>query len=268
MERTMLESFCAAANFRAFLKRLDLPSSVRDVADAIELPRDVRATFLQSSRLDFGKSTLIKISQDEKARQKTSKLDRDVVEALQKVSASISAFTSHKWSPPLEAVKHGQVVLEGKSFSTEKTTNSMGLICIRNGRTYVPGKLRDIISISYPDAEDSCLLNVLYLFIVHQHLPASSKISNPFLKYRDFGANLWSSDCYKRPSVVPVFPDTRFCHGILRKWDANHIVVKPLDRVSLLDFFRCPFLISCRTLTKPFTLSVELSLLYTIQMFI
>ncbi len=236
MERTMMESFCAAGNFHRFLKRVDMPSTVRDVADAIELPEEIRGTLLQTVHSDFGKTSLIKICQQERAKETLLKLDDDVIVALAKVSADVSAFTGQSWSPPRQAVKHDRVVIRGKTFSVEKTTKSTGLICIQNGTSYVPGSLREIVSITYLDAADDQLLNILFLFIVHQHLPANPKVSNPLLKYPDFGANLWSSACYTRPSVVPVFPDVRFCHGIFRKWDEKHIVVKALDRVSLKMF--------------------------------
>lgn len=214
MERTMMESFCAAANFHGFLKRVDLPITVRDVADAIDLPEEIRGTLLQSIHSDFGKMTLVKVSLVERGREKVSKLDNDVIEALRKVLGQISAFTGQNWSPSHKAVQHEQVTIAGRTFSVEKSTNSTGFICIHNGTAYIPGRLRNIISITYPDAADDQLLNVLFLFIVHQHLTASSKIPNPFLRYADFGANLWSSDCYSRPSAVPVFPGMRFCHGI------------------------------------------------------
>ncbi len=114
MERTMMESFCAAANFRGFLKRVDLPSSVRDVADAIELPEEIRGTLLRSMHSDFGRVSLIKISQQERAKEKPLKLDDDVIRALAKVSAQVSAFTGQSWSPPRLAVKHDRVVMHGK----------------------------------------------------------------------------------------------------------------------------------------------------------
>ncbi len=234
MEKTMMESFCAAANFRSFLKRLDLPDIVRDIADAIDLPEEIRGTLLQSIHSDFGKTSLIKISKEERGKEKLSLLDQDIFEALGKpeVSTAISNFAGQSWSPPHRAVKHDRVVIDGKTFSVENSTKSTGLICIRRGDSYIPSKMRDIISVTYPDANDNQSLNVLFLFIVHQHVPASSKVSNPFLGYPEFGANLWSNGCYSRPSVVPVFPETRFSHGIFRKWDERHIVAKALDRVS------------------------------------
>ncbi len=242
MERTMMESFCAAANFRALLKRLDLPGTVQNIADAIELPEEIRGTLRQSIHTNFSKTPLVKTSKKERENEKLSELDDDVIEALGKVSAGISTFIGRSWSPPRRAVKTDRVVIDGKTFSVEKTTNSMGLICVRNGDSYVPGKLRDIISITYPDAADSHSLNVLFIFVVHLHLPASSKIPNPFVDYPDFGANLWSSSCYHRPSVVMATPSARFCHGIFRDWDERHVVVKALDRVSsrisvLVEYF-------------------------------
>lgn len=232
MERSMMESFCAASNFRAFLKRLDLPKTVRDFADAIEMPNDIRGTLLQSINSDFGKTSLVKISREERENHAHSKLEKDVIDALAKISPSISKFIGENWAVPTQTAKHDRVAIEGKTFSIESTTDSMGLVCIHNGNVYIPGRMREILSVTYPDAADTQILRVLFIFIVHLHLPVSTKIFNPFLQYPEFGADLWSKGHYSRPSAIPVFPGTRFCHGIIRSWDATNIVVKALDRVS------------------------------------
>lgn len=238
MERTMMESFCAASNFRGFLKRLDLPSAVRDIAEAIELPNDVRGTLLQSVHSDFGKTSLVKISREERAKHRLSKLEKDVVEALGKISPAISSLIGRKWVVPTDAVKHDRVVIAGKTYSVESATNSMDLVCVHNGAAYVPGRTRDILSIAYPEGADGQVLNVLFIFIIHMQLPISAKVPNPFLQYQEFGANLWSRDCYARPSAVPILPGTRFCHGISRKWDERSTVVKALDRVGVGNIYR------------------------------
>lgn len=233
MERTIMESFCAASNFRGFLKRPDLPSTIREIADAIELPSEVRGTLdMQSLYRDFGKAAPIKIPKEERDNARLQDLDDDVISALRGISESITSIIGQSWSPPRRAVKEDRMVFEGSTFSVEKTTKSMGLICTKSGNTYVPGKLREIISIAYPDSSNDKLLRILYLLVVHQHVPASSKIRNPFRKYPEFGANLWSNDCYARPSIAPVVPGMQFCHGIFRNWDEKHIVVKAVNRVG------------------------------------
>ncbi len=190
MERTMMESFCAAANFRGFLKRLDLPSIITEIAEAMGFSDEVRGTLPQSAHSDFGKTSSVKISREERNRENPSKLDDDIIEALGKASTRISTFIGRNWVATPKAVTHDRVVIAGKTFSVEKTTTSVGLICIRNGDYYVPARLRTILSVTYPDAANEQMLNVLFLFVVHQHLPVLKNVSDPFLKYPEFGGRL------------------------------------------------------------------------------
>ena len=68
------------------------------------------------------------------------------------------------------------------------------------------------------------------LLAVQRYKVIDERLNDPFRRFEDFGANLWSSSLDR---VEILFPSDDFCHSIVRQWDdVDVLVMRPLNRVS------------------------------------
>ena len=89
---------------------------------------------------------------------------------------------------------------------------------------FAPGVIEHIFSIERNQKR-------IYYLAVRRNLPVSAGCDDPFLPYRDFGAQLWSRTYNKELDIVPV-ERTEICHAISTPWGTSDMVLKPLNRVS------------------------------------
>jgi hypothetical protein len=66
---------------------------------------------------------------------------------------------------------------------------------------------------------------------IHRYLEPPSSLPNPFLRYPDFGASLWSLETEKEITIVP--GSREIYHAVYRDWEYKILVMKPLNRVRL-----------------------------------
>ena len=84
--------------------------------------------------------------------------------------------------------------------------------------------------------EEQIKLN--YTIAVQRYKEVIHDFSNPFKRFEDFGAGLWSKHLGE---VEIIKPTDNVCHGIMRHWDNGLLVMRPLNRVS-----RCMGYDTCR----------------------
>jgi len=82
------------------------------------------------------------------------------------------------------------------------------------------------------ESKDGVMTECL-LLAVQRYNPNGSGLEDPFQRFEDFGAHLWSSSVSK---VEILLPSNEFCHGIVCPWDGvdgpGLLVMRPLNRVS------------------------------------
>ena len=121
-----------------------------------------------------------------------------------------------------------RVTIRDHEFATYRTSENHGVIFFEDAAgasSLIPGVIRAIFLIRRDNTEHIILA-------IHRYLEPSRSLPNPFARYPDFGAGLWSSEMHKEVTIVP--GNRNIYHAIYRKWDDKLMVMKPLDRVSVL----------------------------------
>lgn len=125
---------------------------------------------------------------------------------------------------PKQADFQDRVTIRDHEFATYRTSESHGVLFFQEASdscALVPGMVRAIFLVTQD--------NTTHIFLaVHRYLATS--LPNPFARYPDFGAGLWSSETQKEVTIVP--GNRRIYHAIYRDWDHKTLVMKPLNRVS------------------------------------
>lgn len=132
---------------------------------------------------------------------------------------------------PEQVIFQDRVTIRDHKFTTYQASESHGIIFFQatgGSDSLVPGIVRAIFLVTQGSTE--------HIFLaVHRYLAPPSDLPNPFSRYPDFGASLWSSETQKEVTIVPGNRD--IYHAIYRDWDYRIIVMKPLNRVSLRIIF-------------------------------
>lgn len=229
----MLESFCAAANLKAYLKRADCPQVLKNCASIVELcyQDDGRGTY-KTSLNDF-----LTFGENEAPRSlvadwsKWDELELDIYTALSHATCKLSSELQY-WRMGSRVIKHSRYKIRGIQYSTYLCGESNSLIFYEPdvGVEMVPGVVRSIFSLSAADyTEEKPHMHVI--LAVHRYMPKLHMTFDPFADYPDFGASIWSKTLDERIETIP--STRRMCHAIRQTWDDETYVMKPLLRVSL-----------------------------------
>ena len=152
----------------------------------------------------------------------------DVVRAAMKKCESDLQRELGNFHCPDEVNFQDRVTIRDHEFTTYCTSESHGVVFFRDTvgvDSLVPGKVRVIFLVTHGSAEHVFLA-------VHRYLTPPTSLPNPFARYPDFGASLWSSDTQKEITIVPGNRD--IYHAIYRDWDYKIVVMKPLNKVSYM----------------------------------
>ena len=127
---------------------------------------------------------------------------------------------------PEQADFRDRVTINQHEFTTYRTSESHGVVFFQeagDASALVPGIVRAIFLVKQDSAT--------HIFLaVHCYLTPTTFLPNPFARYPEFGASLWSSETQKEVTIVP--GSRKICHAIYRDWDYKIMVMKPLNRVS------------------------------------
>ena len=78
----------------------------------------------------------------------------------------------------------------------------------------------------------------IFVLAIQPRKPASTFIKNPFARYPDFGAQLWSTEFEEEIMCIPATQP--ICHSESRMWVTGVVVLKAITLVGLqtCQFFR------------------------------
>ena len=223
LEKTMLESFCAASQIKSFADRLDSPilhkcATMLQTCIAVDnrgtLNADVNQ-FLPFHGLTTSADPLV------------TPLDAELVAALQRDSAAFE-----RELPGWAISKYGTI---HSNFKLRRFTFSKSSVNLRNSIIFYqsdhcgnlqPGIIREIFTIHSQDGLSHWTFLAVHPYLSHTHL-----IDNQlFTQWTDFGASLYSTEHDPYIHIVPT--SRRIFHAIQRRWNGTSQVLKSLDRVS------------------------------------
>lgn len=230
----MMESFCAEANFKAFLHQDSRCNVLKETASLIEreieskapgtLNTDLRTLFGYGGDLDQGWRCHGDIQWT-----KIKPIKTDVSSALRSLQSLLTSMIDN-WTLPTHAFHHRRYAIRGIEYTTQ--TESMHDCAVffqpLGSDAFVPGLIKEIISVPTHQGED-LYRDDLFLVIRRYREPYTSTGGDPFLDFADFGVQLWCIQFADELCVVPAAQ--RICHSIGRRWNSDAMALKPLDRV-------------------------------------
>ncbi|KAH8983007.1 hypothetical protein EDB86DRAFT_2834165 [Lactarius hatsudake] len=164
-------------------------------------------------------------SKPKKAIVKSRPLDEAIRDAMKKSEKDLQRKLGF-FHCPEQADFQDRVTINEHEFATHRTSESHGVIFfheIGDVSALVPGVIR-VIFLVRQDSTSHILL------AVHRYLAPTISLPNPFTRYPEFGASLWSSETQKEVTIVP--GSRKIYHAIYRDWDYKIMVMKPLNRLK------------------------------------
>lgn len=164
------------------------------------------------------------------AASKLKPLDEGIQAAMKRSESDLQGELGN-FRCPERVIFQDRVTICGYEFMTYRTSESHGVIFFQEeagSNSLVPGMVRAIFLVTQDSTE--------YIFLaIHRYLAPPKSLPNPFLRYPDFGASLWSSEITKDITIVP--GSREIYHAIYRDWKPKILVMKALNRVSLHVIF-------------------------------
>lgn len=226
----MLTTFCAGANLKALLQGERCPRAIRMAAPLLE------NKWNQDRRTGtIGEVNNLRNASTSGAARKGSPGRRVTLVANDSEAAFRAGFSAMskvfgEWAKFQEAEVHKRVAIGGVEFAKREEARRDAEVFFQplGSERLVPGVIENILSVE-DDGEDIFVLCVR----PRQSLPSWSNVGNPFCRYPDFGAELWSSefsdDLVYVPATQPLY------HSQSRPWGEGVIVLKPVQPVSNLN---------------------------------
>jgi hypothetical protein len=214
----MMTTFCAMSNLKAFMRSPQCPQELHPCVRILEecygqnksvtLNNDVR-TLTRVATAGSRSST----------QRKCFRMDSDIYDALLRYARQ--AFAG--WKPDNEATHYSRYNIGGLDFTKWTTGERDSVIffpTLPDNRP-VPARIQDIISLTRNGQE-------LIFLAVHRFKPVNPEVDNPFVRYKDFGASLWSTEQSEKVEIVPATEGVS--HAIRRQWVEGTCVLKPSNR--------------------------------------
>jgi hypothetical protein len=233
----MLESFCAAANFRGFLERPDCPPVLKESAKILGQctgKESAIMTEIRTLELDDNLNDMVRQASADPRKQRP---------LSERVHSQLHAMDEHlrkeinNWSLPNSAFFHERHTIGGTQYTTHNTLQRDSFVFFQPRDTdgIVPGLIQDIFSVPVQLlklGKPSYFQHIFFL-VIQRYLPLKTpRADDPFEEYEDSGFQLWSDKLADEPDVV--LETQWICHSIQRTWAPGAMVMKPLDRVSIL----------------------------------
>jgi hypothetical protein len=220
----MLKTFCAGANLKALLQGDRCPSALKIAVPLLERKwNQGRRTGTigelnnlensETRKVDNGKRVLI-------PRKMYDKAFRIAFEAVSKTLPHPQDVNFRS------AQKHERVTIGGRLFATKNRSRHNAEVFFKplDCEDLVPGVIAGITSIEDGDQE-------IFVLAIQPRKPASTFIMNPFARYPDFGAELWSTEFEEEIVCIPATQP--ICHSESRTWAAGVVVLKAITSVGL-----------------------------------
>ena len=126
----------------------------------------------------------------------------------------------------LSAKQHKQVAIGGKVFTTKNQSRRNAEIVFQHtgSSPLIPGVVVGIFSIE--DGKEK-----VFVLSIQVRKPVPDSIPNPFARYPDFGAEIWSTEF--ESEMVCIAATQPIYHVQSRLWVKGAVVLKPIQSVGL-----------------------------------
>jgi hypothetical protein len=225
---TMMESFCAAGNFKALLQRTDLPvfkkCEIVIQRATREGPKPMPPTFLGDPHLNHSDCRPNTKNQTNKMKPLGSR----VMSALKAKQDTLCADIEG-WLPPEKAFFHQRYSVHDAVYSTNAASSRDSTIFFQpsDSDCIVPGKIREIFCVPTQSRTTGIFREDVFLAV--ERFQEYEGSGDPFTSHGDFGAGLWSMKMVTELEIIRITQP--ICHGIYRKWGQGAFVMKPLIKV-------------------------------------
>ena len=227
----MLKTFCAGANLKALLQSDRCPSALKMAVPLLEKKWDQgQQTGTIGELNSLGNSGEIRKVDNGKEVFIPRKIYGNAFRiAFEEVSRTLPpAQDGSFWS----AKKHERVAIGGKLFATKNRSRCNAEVFFKplDCEDLLPGVIAGIFSIEDGNQE-------VFVLSIQPRKPAPPCIINPFARYPDFGAQLWSTEFEEE--IVRIPATQPICHSESRTWVTGVVVLKAISSVGLQT---CQFL--------------------------
>ena len=220
----MLKTFCAGANLKALLQGDRCPSALKMAVPLLERKWDQdRRTGTIGELNNLGNSDIRKIENGKQALIVRKNYDNVFRIAFEEVSRTLPHAQDVDFR---SAQLHKRVTIGGRLFATENRSPRNAEVFFKplDCEDLVPGVITGITSIEDGDQE-------IFVLSIYPRKPAPACTKNPFARYPDFGAQLWSTEFEKEIITIPATQP--ICRSESRMWDTGIVVLKAITSVGL-----------------------------------
>ena len=224
LEATMLKTFCAGANLKALLQGDRCPSALKMAVPLLEKKwNQGRRTGTMGELNNLGISETQKVDNGKKILIPRQIYDNAFHIAFEEASRTLPRAQDVDFR---SAQKHEQVTIGGRLFATKNRSCRSAEIFFKplDCEDLVPGVIAGITSIEEGDQD-------VFVLSIQPRKPAPTSIMNPFARYPDFGAQLWSTEFEEKIICIPATQP--ICHSESRMWVTGVVVLKAITSVSL-----------------------------------
>jgi hypothetical protein len=224
LEATMLKTFCAGANLKALLQGDKCPSVLKMAVPLLERKWDQgRRTGTIGELNNLGNSEPRKVDNGKRVLIPRKIYDNAFRIAFEEASRTLPRAQDINFR---SAQKHERVNIGRRLFASKNRSRSNAEVFFKplDCEDFLPGVIAGITSIEDGDQE-------VFVLSIQPRKPAPTSIMNPFDRYPDFGAQLWSTefedDFICIPATQPI------CHSESRTWVTGVVVLKAITSVGL-----------------------------------
>jgi hypothetical protein len=220
----MLKTFCAGANLKALLQGDSCPSALKIAVPLLERKWDQgRRTGTIGELNNLGNSETRKVDSSKRIIIPRKMYDNAFHIAFEEASRTLPCAKEGDFRA---AQKHERVAIGGRLFATKNRSRRNAEVFFRplDCENLLPGVIAGITSIEDGDQE-------VFVLSIQLRKPAPEYIINPFARYPDFGAQLWSTEFEDEimciPATQPIF------HSESCAWATGVVVLKAITSVGL-----------------------------------
>jgi hypothetical protein len=220
----MLKTFCAGANLKALLQSDRCPSVLKMAVPLLERKwNQDRRTGTIGDLNNLGNSETRKIDNGKRVLIPRKIYDNAFRIAFENASRTLPHTQDDNFR---SAQKHERLTIGGKLFATKNRSRRNAEVFFKtlDCEDLLPGVIAAITSIEDGDQE-------IFVLSIQPRKPAPESIINPFARYPDFGAELWSTEFEEDIMCIPATQP--ICHSESRTWVTGVVVLKAVTSVGL-----------------------------------
>ena len=220
----MLKTFCAGANLKALLQSDRCPSVLKMAVPLLERKwnQDRRMGTIGDLN-NLGNSETRKVDNGKRVLIPRKIYDNAFRIAFKDASRTLPHAQDDNFR---SALKHERVTIGGRLFATKNRSRRNAEVFFKplDCEDLLPGVIAAIISVEDGDQE-------VFVLSIQPRKPAPESILNPFARYPDFGAELWSTEFEEDIMCIPATQP--ICHSESRTWVTGVVVLKAVTSVGL-----------------------------------